>query len=158
MYRHFCSVYVCCFVCFYPPFQKVLLLCMYLCISKKKQKKTTYSLYNTTKPETSQHAHTRKAHANTTQQVATSVLAEAKENKILSYKEIFLLHEQTTLSGVRPYIILHKNAKICTAPPFLLSCVCYNCHCCKAVPLFRITPPPALHGVGGESGVVLLIS
>ncbi|CAM9165657.1 unnamed protein product [Ectocarpus sp. 8 AP-2014] len=33
-------------------------------------------------------------------QAATSVLAEAKENKILSYKEIFLFHEQNTLGGL----------------------------------------------------------
>eukprot|EP00903_Cladosiphon_okamuranus_P008980 g8591.t1 len=33
-------------------------------------------------------------------QAATSVLAEAKDNKILSYKEMFLLHEQTTLKGL----------------------------------------------------------
>ncbi|CAM9969028.1 unnamed protein product, partial [Hapterophycus canaliculatus] len=38
-----------------------------------------------------------------------SVLAEAKENKILSYKEVFLLHEQTTLAGL---LKLHSSYRM----------------------------------------------
>ena len=63
-----------------------------------------FSLRRNAIPDNNKHPNTHdtrvRARWDTTKKAATSVLAEAKENKILSYKEIFLLHEQTTLSGV----------------------------------------------------------
>lgn len=56
-------------------------------------------------------------------QTAISVLAEAKENKMLSYRELFLLHEPTTLGRVRtctsPY---RRRTRLQLYPCFCLIC------------------------------------
>lgn len=49
-------------------------------------------------------------------QAATSVLEEAKDNKMLSYKEMFLLHEQTTLGRVR-HMHTHTHMHMHKLPP-----------------------------------------